>query len=44
MSFQPPSRCSHVSTADEALFFYQEHFVDRVYLQHGVGAGLGTAG
>lgn len=35
-----PASARHVSTPDEVLFFYQEHFVDRVYLRHGVRAVL----
>ena len=33
----PTPRPRHVSTPDEVLFFYREHFLERVYLQHGVG-------
>ncbi|GBF93059.1 hypothetical protein Rsub_05670 [Raphidocelis subcapitata] len=31
----------HVSTPDEALFFWREHFGDRVYLKNGVALGAG---
>jgi len=37
----PPTQNRHASTPDEALFFYQEHYVDRVYLRNGVrGRGV----